>query len=325
MYQVKITGTGSYVPEQVVTNFDLSKIVDTDDEWIVSRTGIKERRITTGEDTAEIGSKAAMDALKDAGITPEEIDAIVFATITPDCFTPSTACILQKNIGAKNAFAFDISAACTGFIYALNIGTQFIKTGMCKNVLIVGAEVLTKVLNWQDRATCVLMGDGAGAAVLSRSDEEGILSITCSSDGSMGDVLRIPAIEVRNPFCEVKEKEESYLHMEGREVFKFATSVLAESVSSVLDSSNLTMEGIKYIVPHQANSRIIEYSAKKLDVSIEKFYLNLQRFGNTSSASVPIALDEMNKKGLIQKGDKIVLTAFGGGLTSGAALVNWNK
>lgn len=323
MNNVKIIGIGSYVPEKIVTNEDLSKIVDTNDEWISSRTGIKERRISEGEDTSELSAKAAKNAIENAGIDPSEIDLIILATTSPDSFTPSTACIVQASIGAHNATCFDIGAACSGFIYGLNVGTQFIKTGMAKTVLVIGAEVLSKILDWTDRSTCVLFGDGAGAAILRKSEKNGILSVFTASDGRGGEFLKCPAMPVRSPFVKESKEVKSVVGMNGKEVFKFAVKAMPIGIKEVLKDSEYTLEDIKYIVPHQANRRIIEHVAKKLDVDNDKFFINLDKYGNTSAATIPIALDEMSKAGMLQSGDKIIVIGFGGGLTYGSALIEW--
>lgn len=328
MYEAKIIGTGSYSPEHVVTNDDLSKIVDTSDEWISSRTGIKERRISTGEGTVDISTKASIMAIESSGITAEDLDMIIVATTSPDKLFPSTACEVQANIGAVNAFAYDIYAACTGFIYGINTAFQYIRTGQCKNVLVIGAEVLSKFIDWTDRNTCVLFGDAAGAVIISRSEEKGIYTVFSASDGKLGNVLSCTALPVNNPFAILPEVSLfnttwGKLTMNGREVFKFATRVMVESIDKVLADSGVSIEEIKYIVPHQVNQRIIEVAAKKYKLEINKFYTNLEKFGNTSSASIPNALDEMVKKNLLKKGDKIIIVGFGAGLTWGAALLEW--
>jgi len=320
---VKILGTGSYVPEKIVTNDDLSKIMDTSDEWIYSRTGIRERRISEGENTSELAAKAALEAIKASGINVEDIDLLIVATCSPDMFVPSTACLVQASIGAVNATCFDVSAACTGFIYGLNIATQFIRTGQSKTALVIGAEVLSKMLDWTDRSTSVLFGDGAGAAVLTDSEEEGVGSIFTKSDGVKGLVLKCEALDVINPYASAKERTTSYLSMEGGEVFKFAVKAMEESVQNVLSSSGYSLEDINLIIPHQANKRIIDSCAKRMKVDESKFYVNLHNYANTSAATIPIALDEVMKKGLIQKGDKVILVGFGGGLTWGAALISF--
>jgi 3-oxoacyl-(acyl-carrier-protein) synthase III len=326
MNKVQVMGTGSYVPPKVVTNNDLSCIVDTSDEWISSRTGIKERRISEGENTSDMASKAALKAIENAGIKAEDIDLIIVGTATPDSFFPSTACIVQSNIKAVNATCFDISAACSGFIYGLDVATQFIRTGSSKTVLVIGAETLSKIINWEDRNTCVLFGDGASAAILKSSDVEGILSIYRGSDGSKGKALVSYAIPVKNPYVskEFLDKQlDVAIKMDGREVFKFAVKIITQGVEKLLEDANCSLEDIKYIVPHQANCRIIESAAKRLGVSEEKFYLNLSRFGNTSAASVGIALDDMVQQNLLQRGDKILLIGFGGGLTYGGLIIEW--
>lgn len=324
MYEVKILSTGSYTPENIVKNEDLSKIVDTNDEWISTRTGIRERRISIGENTSEIATKAAERALEASGLSPEEIDLIILATASPDCFVPSTACIVQDKLGAVNATCFDISAACTGFIYGISIATQFIKTGQSKNVLVIGAEVLSKILNWEDRNTCVLFGDGAGAAILQRSDERGIISQFTGSDGSGAKHLFCDTIPVKNPYTKEITAIQDTLTMNGKEVFKFAVKVIPYCINKVLEQSEYNLDDIDYIVPHQANEKIIDLAVKKLGADKSKFYVNLDKYGNTSGASIPIALDEMNKKGLLKKGQKIIIVGFGGGLTFGAQLIEWN-
>jgi 3-oxoacyl-[acyl-carrier-protein] synthase-3 len=325
MIYSKIIGLGSYVPSQIVKNDELSKIVETSDEWITTRTGIKERRISSGEKTSQMAIKAAQKAIKDAAMEKEEIDMIVFATITPDFFTPATASIIQAELGLKDIPSFDISAGCTGFIYGLQIADQFIKSKQCRTVLVIGAEALSKVTNWADRNTCVLFGDGAGAAILKSSDKEGII---CTYTGSQGDLqghLTLPAVPLKNPFLEHQEDNGNHSHifMNGKEIFKFATRIMIKSISHVLDKSNLSMEDIDYVVPHQANIRIIDYVSQKLKMEREKFIINLDRFGNTSAASIPLAMDEAYKKNTFRPGNKIIMVAFGGGLTWGAVLVNW--
>ncbi|MCT8977574.1 ketoacyl-ACP synthase III [Clostridium sp. CX1] len=326
MNKVRIIGTGSYVPEKIVTNEELSCIVDTSDEWISSRTGIRERRISEGEDTSHMASRAALKAIENAGVKAEDIDLIILATATPDSFIPSTACIVQDNIKAINATCFDISAACSGFVYGIDIATQFIRTGSVKTALVIGAETLSKVLNWKDRNTCVLFGDGASAAVLKESDVEGVLSIYRGSDGSKGKFLTCNAVPVKNPYIDSKETMgdiDNAITMDGKEIFKFGVKIIVQGVEELLKDTTYSLKDIKYIVPHQANFRIIESAAKRLGVSEEKFYLNLDKFGNTSAASVGIALDDMVQKNLLQSGDKILLIGFGGGLTYGGLIVEW--
>ncbi|MEF9991047.1 MAG: beta-ketoacyl-ACP synthase III [Romboutsia sp.] len=323
MDKIIIEGIGAYAPSKIVTNDDLSKIVDTNNEWIEGRTGIKERCISQGEDTSHMAIKASMLAIERANISPIDIDLIILATCTPDMFIPSTACIVQKHIGAKNALAFDISAACTGFVYGLKLADSLMKTNDYKHALVIGAENLSKVVDWKDRGTCVLFGDGAGAAILSKGKDDGIIDSICKSEGDKWEHITIGADDVVNPFIEEEVVKEKHLGMNGGEVFKFATRVIPESVKEILTKNNVSIDEIDYIVPHQANSRIIEYAAKKLKISNDKFYMNISRYGNTSAASIPIALNEMYEKNLLKKGSKIVLVGFGGGLTYGCALINW--
>lgn len=323
MRHAAIIGTGSYAPENVMTNDDLSDLVETSDEWISSRTGIRERRISTGENTSDLAYEASVRALENAALKPEDLDLIICATITPDSFMPAVACIVQDRLGAVRAAAFDLTAACTGMIYGIVTADQFIRTGMYQHVLVVGAETLSKVLDWDDRATCVLFGDGAGAVVLSAvEDSRGIWASALSSDGSKQDFLTCPAIPLSNPYViPPLETPSAKIKMQGQEVFKYAVRTVTESINTVLDSTGLTIGQIKYIIPHQANKRIIEQAAKFSDIPIEKFFMNLDRYGNTSAASIGIALDELQQLKLLEKGDKIIMTGFGGGMTSGAVLL----
>lgn len=322
MQGIEIKSFGSYVPKHVVTNEDLSRIVDTNDEWISSRTGIKTRRISEGEDTSVLASKAAKKAIEKAQISVEDIDLIIVATVTPDYFCPSVSCIVQKNIGAKNAMAFDITAACSGFVFALQTASALLKANdNFNNALIIGAEVLSKVTNWEDRSTCVLFGDGAGAAVISKSYNEKILRFYSKSEGDKGEALEVGARNVKNAFIEKCSEKYPYIKMDGAAIFKFASLIIAEAINKLLEEEQLSLDDIDYIVPHQANARIIAYTAKKMHVSIDKFYLNLDKYANTSSASIPIALSEMQDKNILKKGMKIVLVGFGGGLTFGSALI----
>lgn len=325
MDEVRIIGVGSYVPPKVVTNDDLSKIVDTNHEWILDRTGICERRVSEGEDTSSIAYKAAVDALKKANITGEDLDLIIVATITPDSFIPSVACMLQKMIGTKNATAFDISAACTGFIYSLEVAENLIKGGKYKRALVVGAETLSKIVDWTDRSTCILFGDGAGACIIEavKESDSKIINTYSISDGEKWSALTTGANDVKSPFSKQENIKNKHIQMNGREVFKFATSVMVDSVKKVLEGTKYSLEDIDYVVPHQANLRIIDYAAKKLSIPREKFYVNLDRFGNTSSASIPIALSDMYNQGKLETGNLIVLVGFGGGLTCGATLIKW--
>ncbi|MGM9536353.1 MAG: beta-ketoacyl-ACP synthase III [Intestinibacter sp.] len=325
MDNVVIAGVGKSIPSKVVTNDMLSQIVDTNDEWITSRTGIKQRHITTGENTSDIASKAALNALENANIDALDIDLIIVATCTPDMFTPATACIVQKNIGAKNAFAFDLSAACSGFIYGINVAKSMMKQNNIKKSLVIGAETLSKTLDWKDRSTCVLFGDGAGAAVLSLDQNEGIIDVICNSKGAKWENLTIGAKDINNPYVDEVSSINHYLQMNGVEIFKFATVTIVKLIKEILKKNNLILDDIDYIVPHQANERIIQFAAKKLDISMDKFYINIHEYGNTSAASIPIAISEMEEKSLLKKGNKIIAVGFGAGLTSGACLIEWTK
>lgn len=325
MHEVQIIGTGSYVPEQIVSNVSLSDLVETNDEWISSRTGIKERRISLGENTSHLAFGAAEKALEDAGISSDEIDLIIVATMTPDYFMPSTACLVQKKIKAYNATCFDLSGACTGFLYALNVGFQFIRTGQNKTALIIGADTYSKILNWSDRSTCVLFGDGAGAVVLKQSNKKGIISTYTGSDGRGDNLLTCPAVEVNNPFSEIKEKSKPVVFMNGKEVFRFATTIVPKSIEEVLKKTTYKKDDINHYILHQANARMMDITAQKMNINIKRFYKNIEHYGNTSAGSIPLALDEMNKNEILKSGDLLILVGFGGGLTWGSALLQWNK
>lgn len=325
---VGIIGTGMYVPERIMTNFDLEKIVETTDEWITTRTGIKERRIVADEEAcSDLAAKAAERALADAGVTAEEIDLVIVATITPDFAFPATAALVQHKIGAKKAAAFDLEAACTGLVYSIAAGANFIATGMYKKVLVIGSEALSKITDWEDRNTCVLFGDGASAVVLGEVGEgEGLLSYHLAADGSGGEYLDMPGGGSRNPATvDTVNDRMHFLKMKGQDVFKFAVTALPETVLKTLEKAGVSADEIKMIVPHQANYRIIGSAAKRLSIDVEKFYMNMDRYGNTSSASIGIALDEAVKAGKIVKGDYIVLVGFGAGLTYGSCLIKWSK
>ncbi|MFH1963029.1 MAG: beta-ketoacyl-ACP synthase III [bacterium] len=313
MCSVGIVGTGSYVPPKILTNIDLEKMVDTTDTWIIERTGIRERRIALPETTAsDLGVPASIAALQSAGINPEDVDLIIAATSTPDMIFPSTACFIQNKIGASRAACFDLSAACTGFSYALEVGRQFIATSTYKTALIVGAEVISKVLDWTDRNTCVLFGDGAGAAVLQPvADNYGILSTNLGADGRLASILELPVA--------------GCIRMSGREVFKVAVNTMIEAVEKVLDSAGILQEDVSLLIPHQANIRIIEAMGKRLNIPQEKVFVNLQKYGNVSAGSTIIALDEAVKQGRVVDGDIIVIVTFGGGLTWGATVIRWGK
>lgn len=325
---VGIIGTGYYVPEKVVTNFDLEKIVDTNDQWIVERTGISERRIAAdNEATSDLAFKAAQAALEDAGVTAEELDLIIVCTLTPDTIIPSTACRLQDRLGAKKAGAFDLGAACSGFVYGIGVATQFIKTGCYKKVLVVGAETLSKNLNWKDRNTCIIFADGAGAAVLGEvEDGYGIRGLNFGSDGSGGEAIIIPASGSLHPASDQTLRDGlHYIHMSGKDVFKFAIKAMGETALESLEQAGLTTSDIDYMIPHQANLRIIQASAKRLHLPMEKVMVNIEKYGNTSAASVAIALAEAKKSGKIKKGDIVVIVGFGAGLTWASCVMKWAK
>jgi len=323
---VHIVGTGSYVPDRILTNADLEKIVDTTDEWITTRSGIKERRIAPDYIcTSDMATEAARRAMDQAGIRAEEIDLIICATITPDMPFPATACVIQNKIGAKRAAAFDLEAACSGFLYGLEVGQQFITSGTYDTVLVIGAEKLSTIVDWQDRSTCVLFGDGAGAAILrSRGEEHGILTTCMGADGSQADILMMPAGGSKFPAS--KESVSAGMHhlkMSGKEVYKQAVIAMQTAAEEALQKCNLTINDIKCVIPHQANSRIIEAIADRLGAPMEKIYMNLQRYGNVSAASVAIALDEAAREGRFQRGDLILLVVFGSGLTWASCVIQW--
>lgn len=323
-----IIGTGSYLPGHIISNRDFEKIIDTSDEWIVSHTGIKSRRKTDNQTaTSDIATRAAIRALEDAGKTPDEIDLIIVATVTPDMAFPSTACIVQKNIGAVNAAAFDIEAACSGFIYGLTIAENFIKTGYYQNVLVIGAETLTKICDYTDRNTCILFGDGAGAAVVSNVPEGyGILSTHIGAKGDSGHLLTQPAGGSRMPATiDTIKGKMHYIKMDGTAVFKFATKIMGEAAETALAQCGMTKENIDFLIPHQANLRIIDSATKRLKLPPEKVYINVEHYGNMSSASIAVALDEAHKKNLLKDGNIIVLVGFGGGLTWGSAVMKWKN
>lgn len=324
---VGILATGSYTPERVLSNFDLEKMVDTSDEWIVTRTGIRERRISAPDQaSSDLAYEAAKKALEKAKLSPEQLDMIIVATVTPDTMFPSTACILQDKLGATRAAAMDLSAACTGFLYGITTATQFIQNGLYKYILVVGVESLSKITNYKDRNTCVLFGDGAGAAVIGEVQEGyGFQSFELGADGSGGSLLCLPAGGSRTPASsETVENNLHYLTMAGGEVFKFAVRVMNSATEAVLTKAGLTKEDIGLLVPHQANKRIIDSAVQRFGLSEDKVVINLDRYGNMSSASIPVALDEAVEAGRVKEGDNIVLVGFGGGLTWGAALLKWS-
>ncbi|MFC5986295.1 beta-ketoacyl-ACP synthase III [Marinicrinis lubricantis] len=323
---VGILGTGKYVPERVLTNKDLEQMVDTNDEWITSRTGIKERRIAAEhEATSDLAYHASMEALRNAGISADDLDLIIVATITPDMAFPSTACILQEKLGAKKAAAFDLAAACSGFIYSLANASNFIAMGTYKHVLVVGAECLSRITDYTDRNTCVLFGDGAGAVVLGEVPEgRGFKSFELGSDGSGGELLKLAAGGSRNPAsAETIENKQHYIHMEGREVFKFAVRIMGSAADEALRKAGCTKEDIDFLVPHQANIRIIQAALQRLELDEDKCIINLPFYGNASAASIPLALAEANENGRLREGDTVLLVGFGGGLTWGASVLVW--
>lgn len=323
---VSIVGTGSYTPEKRLTNADLSKMVDTSDEWITTRTGIKERRVAAkDEHTSDMASKAALNALEQANVKPEDVDLILLATATPDMLFPATACFVQKKIGAKKAACLDISAACAGFLFGIEIGQQFITSGTYDTVLVIGAEKLTSITNWSDRNTCVLFGDGAGAAVLQhRGRAHGVISTHIGSDGQYTDILFMPGGGSRCPITkENADKNLATIHMSGKEVYKQAVTAMLSAARKALDQAGLTIDDIACVIPHQANLRIIEAIADRLKIPLEKFYVNLDKYGNTSAAAVAMALDEANRTGRIEHGDYVLMVVFGGGLTWASTIVEW--
>lgn len=344
----KIIGTGSCVPERIVTNDDLAQIVETSDEWIQSRTGIRERRISEGADTAELAAGAAKAALENAGVSADDVDLILVATSTPDHCFPNAACMVQAAIGAERAVAYDISAACSGFLFAVNTAHAFLGSGIYRTALVIGADALSKIVDWSDRSTCVLFGDGAGAAVLRaeepvsqveagmvscvkadleiqtavKTEKSGIFAMKMGSDGKKGPVLSCVSRTIGN-FLTNTEPQIGYMTMDGQEVFKFAVKKVPETIKELLDENGLEPKDVKHYVLHQANYRIAEAIAKRLKVSMEQIPTNMEHYGNTSGASIPLLLDELNRAGKIQKGDLLVLAGFGAGLTWGATLVRW--
>ena len=317
----RIIGTGSCLPEAIVTNDYLSTIMDTSDEWISSRTGIKERHLVKEETTASLSLEAGRRALAEAGVAPEELDMIIVGTLTGDYITPSTACEVQAGLGAVNAVAFDINAACAGFLFSLHTVNAYIQCGMCRTALLIGAETLSRIMDWGDRSTCVLFGDGAGAAVV-QAQEGGLIAYDQGSDGEKGKYLACRNRTNNNPLVQT-EKNYSYTQMDGQEVYKFAVTYVPNSIHKVLEKAGLQPEDIKYYLLHQANLRIIQAVAKRLKISLDRFPISLDHCGNVSAASVPILLDDVNRKGMLQKGDKIILSGFGGGLTWGPCLIEW--
>lgn len=323
----KIGGTGSYLPDKILTNFDLEKMVDTSNEWITDRTGIRERRIADPDQaTSDLATNAALKACENAGVSPEDLDLIIVATVTPDMIFPSTACIVQKNIGAYRAAAFDIEAACAGFIYGMTIASQFIENGYYNNVLVIGADILSRITDWDDRNTCVLFGDGAGAAVICASDDNGILSTYIMSDGEGGRFIHCPAGGSRLPASQDTILNRlHYTNMEGSEVFKFAVKTLPEAVNRALSKCDMGIEDIDWLIPHQANIRIIQSASKKLKIPEDRVALTIHKYGNNAAASIPIALDEYSKSGSIKKDEILALVGFGSGLNWGSAIIKWMR
>lgn len=322
----RVTGTGKALPLNVLTNSDLEKMVDTTDEWITTRTGIKERRVASAEDfTSTLATAAALNALEMSGTSPAELDMIVVATVTPDYPFPSTACLVQSNLKAENAVAFDVSAACSGFIYALSVVDSFIRGGRVKKALVIGAEILTRIVDWSDRNSCILFGDGAGAVILAAdTSEAGLLDSHIKSDGSYWELLYQPGSGNRNPASQkLIDERLAFIRMQGNEVFKLAVRMMEDAALKTLSAGGFTTDDIDLFIPHQANRRIIEAIGKRLGLPEEKVFVNLGRYGNTSSASIPIALDEANRSGALHPGDLVVLDAFGGGLTWGAQSIRW--
>ncbi|HEY2574261.1 MAG TPA: beta-ketoacyl-ACP synthase III [Verrucomicrobiaceae bacterium] len=324
-----IIGTGSYMPKKVMTNDDLARIVETTDEWIASRTGIRQRRIAAaGEATSDLAAAAARSALENAGVKATELDLIIVATVTPDMFFPSTSCLVQKKIGAKNAICFDISAACSGFLYAMQTARHYLNGGPQMTALVIGAEKLSSLINWQDRNTCVLFGDGAGAVVL-RSDASAnspgcVISSVMGSDGTVADLLKVPGGGSALPITpENVASRPNTIHMEGRETFKHAVTRMCQASEQALKEAGLTAKDVSLVIPHQANARIIAVIAERLGVPADRMFINLDKYGNTSAATIPVALDEAIRGGRIKRGDVILLVAFGGGFTWASAVVRW--
>ena len=323
---VSIIGTGSYVPDRVLTNADLEKMVDTTEEWILTRTGIRERRIARPDETTSMmGAEAARRALANAGLTADDVDLIIVATITPDMGFPNTACFVQSQIGAKKAFCFDVEAACSGFVYALHVARQFIASGSIETALVIGAEKISCITDWTDRSLCVLFGDGAGAAVVqSRPQARGILSTILKSDGNLSELLMLPGGGSKYPAStDTIQNKLHYMKMDGKEVFKHAVTCMVDVAKKALHQAGVAIDAVKLIIPHQANMRIIQAIGQRLGGKPEQYYINLDRFGNTSAASVILALDEAARNGKLERGDLVLLVAFGGGFTWGATLLEW--
>ena len=318
---IRILGTGSYLPEKVVTNDELAQVMDTSDEWISSRTGIRSRHISIADTSTTMAVKAAKKALEDGGVKPEELDHIFVATLSGDHATPSTSCEVQKEIGAVNAVCMDLNAACSGFVYALNTAMAYAKAGMGRKMLLIGVETLSKIMDWSDRSTCVLFGDGAGSVVV-EADPSRKIYIDAGSDGMKGDVLTCEERHLNNLLVK-DDSPMQQVQMVGQEVFKFAVRIITKSVNKILDAAGVSKDEIKYYILHQANRRIIEAAARRLKEPIEKFPMNVDHCANTSSATIPILLDEVHRNGMLKAGDKIILSGFGGGLTWGSVYLEW--
>lgn len=315
---IKVLGTGAYVPEKIVTNDDLTKLVDTSDEWIMQRVGVRQRRVSEGETAADFAVKASLEALANANIAPEDIDLIIAATISSDSICPTVAGIVQKEIGASCP-AFDLNSACSGFMFALDTAVSYIVRGAAKNVLVIGAERLSKIVDWTDRSTCVIFGDGAGAFVVTKGD--GYLSSRLYTNGGF-DVIEIPSHIGTSPFFKGEEKK-PVIFMDGQETFKFAVNKIVEDIKYAAKEAGITLDDIDFVVPHQANIRIIDFASKRLGIPKEKFFVNIDKYGNTSSASVPVAMAELDASGKLKRGDIVALCAFGGGLSSGVCIIKW--
>lgn len=315
----RIAGTGMYVPQNIVTNDDLSKLVETNDEWIKTRVGIERRHIAVNETTAEMAVKAAEAALENSGVKAEEIDLILVSTVSGDYISPSVACLVQKALGV-HCMAYDISAACSAFLFLLETAAGYFARGKAKKALVIGAERMSRVVDWSDRSTCVIFGDGAGAAVLEEGD--GYLTSRFNVQGN-DEVIKIPTPYGKSPFYERESFGEPYVYMNGQETFKYAVSSISHDIKTILEEAGLGIDDIKYVVPHQANLRIIDAASRRSGIPLDKFYVNIQEYGNTSSASVPMALDELNRAGKLERGDLILFTAFGGGLASAASIIRW--
>ncbi|TLD42167.1 MAG: 3-oxoacyl-[acyl-carrier-protein] synthase, KASIII [Candidatus Jettenia ecosi] len=324
--RASITGIGSYLPGKILTNYDLEKLVETSNDWIIQRTGIKERHIVeNGVITSDLAAQASIYAMEDAGVAPQDLDMIITSTITPDHIFPSTSCYIQQKLGATRAGAFDILAACAGFIYALAVGESFVNSGAIKTALVVGAECLSKITDYTDRSTCVLFGDGAGAVIIQKNPaKHEILSTRLAADGSQADVLIMPGGGAKNPASlESIQQRAHYIQFRGKEVFKLAINNITNLILETADENGLKLADIDLIIPHQSNLRIIEATMEKLGLPMEKAFVNIDKYGNTSSASIPIAINEARKEGRLKKGDVVMLVAFGGGLTWGSSIIRW--